>query len=237
MRSSGRSNRSSASIVAITPDTFVRGRRLPGVNIRPHPEKGGPLGSPRRGEKRGAPPYPGTLCPIFFFSALGFPDLETGSCRWGSSNSSDPLYHFFFLPRLSGFVQVGFFQLWGGFFLRGVLPTVGFFFLLSAFRIWKQGRAGGGLLPRLSGFGNRLHAGGGCRYTQGGCRSTKLRHRHCPKSTVSSIILVPRRRLTLIFFPSLGFPDLETGSCRWGSSNCGVFFPSVGFCQLWDFFS
>ena len=26
-----------------------------------------------------------------------------------------------------GFVQVGFFQLWGFFFLRGVLPTVGFF--------------------------------------------------------------------------------------------------------------
>ena len=39
------------------------------------------------------------------------------------------------------------------------------------------------------------------------------------------------------FFPSLGFPDLETGSCRWGSSNCGGFFSSVGFCQLWDFFS
>ena len=38
----------------------------------------------------------------FFFSSLGFPDLETGSCRWGSSN-------------------------WGGGgFLRGVLPTVGF---------------------------------------------------------------------------------------------------------------
>ena len=40
-------------------------------------------------------------------------------------------------------MQVGFFQLWGFFSLRGVLPTVGFFFLLSAFRIWKQGRAGG----------------------------------------------------------------------------------------------
>ena len=40
-----------------------------------------------------------------------------------------------------------------------------------------------------------------------------------------------------IFFSSLGFPDLETGSCRWGSSNCGFFFLLVGFCQLWDFFS
>ena len=75
---------------------------------------------------------------------------------------TDP--HFFSLPRLSGFgngfVQVGFFQLWGFFFLRGVLPTVGFFFLLSAFRIWKQGRAGGVFFPRLSGFGNRVVQGG-----------------------------------------------------------------------------
>ena len=143
---------------------------------------------------------------------------RTALCQ-GGVLASCPLYHrsFFLLPTV--YSSIGFPDLEiraggvlptvGGFFPpRGVLPTVGFFFLLSAFRIWKQGRAGGvffprlsgfgnrvveggGLLPRLSGFGNRVHAGGVCRYTQGGCRSTKLRHRHCPKSTVSSIILVP----------------------------------------------
>ena len=134
--------------------------------------------------------------------------MRGGASRKGGSTNrplprgvlaANPLYHFFFPPSA--------FRIWKRVRAGGVLPTVGGFFppwgsancgiffpptvLLSAFRIWKQGRAGGGLLPRLSGFGNRVHAGGGCRYTQGGCRSTKLRHRHCPKSTVSSIILVP----------------------------------------------
>ena len=76
----------------------------------------------------------------FFFPSLGFPDLETGSCRWGSSTCG------------------------GFFFLRGVLPTVGFFFLLSAFRIWKQGRAGG---VSSLGFPD-LETGCGICYTQGG---------------------------------------------------------------------
>ena len=48
---------------------------------------------------------------------------------------------------------------------------------------------------------------------------------------------LPPAHCIIDLFSSLGFPDLETGSCRWGSSNCGFFFLLVGFCQLWDFFS
>ena len=39
-------------------------------------------------------------------------------------------------------------------------------------------------------------------------------------------------QLCLVVFSSFGFPDLETGSCRGGSANCGVFFPPLGFPDL-----
>ena len=100
-------------------------------------------------------------CIIDLFSSLGFPDLETGSCRWGSSNCG------------------GFFSSsWGSANCGIFFPPLGFPDLetgscrgglfSSAFRIWKQGRAGGGLLPRLSGFGNRVHAGGVAVIRRGG---------------------------------------------------------------------
>ena len=38
----------------------------------------------------------------------------------------------------------------------------------------------------------------------------------------------PPAHCIIDLFSSLGFPDLETGSCRWGSSNCGGFFPPRG---------
>ena len=147
---------------------------------------------------------PPAHCIIDLFSSLGFPDLETGSCRWGSSNCG-----FFFPPR-------------------GVLPTVGsptqlchrsFFCGISstAYRIWKQGGVsvitGGApqpncvidlfLLPRLTEFGNR----GWCVcYNRGGD----------PVNFV--IALFPRdwgSNLTVLsmFSCSLGLPNLETGWC------------------------
>ena len=120
---------------------------------------------------------PPAHCIIDLFSSLGFPDLETGSCRWGSSNCG-----VFFPPR-------------------GVLPTVEFVFLLSAFRIWKQGRAGGVFFAffLLSAFRiwKQGRAGGGL----------------LPRLPPAHICIID-------LFSSLGFPDLETGSCRWGSSNC-----------------
>ena len=101
-----------------------------------------------------------------FFSSLGFPDLETGSCRGGGCQ----LCHYYFSSRLSGDNKIT----CGNRFFRGGSANVSSFFS-----------------SRLSGFGNRfvclLYAQGG---VDQGSRSTQLRHRYCPKSTVSSIFLV-----------------------------------------------
>ena len=102
---------------------------------------------------------------------------------------------FFSLPRLSGF---GNRVLQGG----GAANCVIIIFLLgfpaTIKSLVETGSCRGGAAnvslffsSRLSGFGNRfvclLYAQGG---VDQGSRSTQLRHRYCPKSTVSSIFLV-----------------------------------------------
>ena len=112
-------------------------------------------------------------CIIDLFSSLGFPDLETGFVQGGVCQ----LWLWFFSSsRLSGF---------GNRVVQGGSFFLGFLDLETG--SWKGGVSSLGFPDLETGF----MQGGGCRYTQGGCRSTKLRHRHCPKSTVSSIILVP----------------------------------------------
>ena len=119
---------------------------------------------------------------LIFFSSLGFPDLETGSCRWDSSNCGGVL------------------------FLRGVLPTVGFFFLLPS-------------SSRLSGFGNRVVQGGVSSlgfpdletgFMQGGGAVIR-RGGVDPLNFV--IDIAPSPLCHRSFIGSFGFPDLETGCC------------------------
>ena len=147
---------------------------------------------------------PQNNCVLVGFSSLCFPDLETGFVQGGVCQLGTVVI-LFSSSRLSGF---------GNRVVQGGSANVSSL----------------GFLDLETGF----MQGGVCRYTQGGCRSTKLRHRHCPKSTVSSIIYwflrlsgFGNRVLYLlyaggvdavnfvidIYFKTFvnGLPDLETG--------------------------